>query len=166
MRRFFPIALVLLVPFAACSGDEDDAESREDFCDRWAASTCNDDVVSVCQAADVDACRLSQERFCLDLVPAVGFVDTRADACIDAVKEAYADTNLDADELDIVLRLGAPCDRLVRGPRTASESCMSRLDCVGPDGYDCVFKAGMAMGSCEKPVVAQPGRDCSEENAV
>jgi hypothetical protein len=165
MRRFFPLAFVLCIPFVACSG-EDEPESREDFCGRWATATCNDDVVSVCQASDVDACRLSQERFCLDLVPVMGFVDTRADACIDAVKAAYADTNLDAKELDTVLRLGAPCDRLVRGPRSATQSCMSRADCDGPEGYDCVFKGGDAAGSCQKPIVVQPGRDCSAENAV
>lgn len=99
-------------------------------------------------------------------MPEEGFVDTKADACIDAVKAAYADTNLDAAELDTVLRLGPPCDQLVRGPRAASESCMSRLDCDGVDGYDCVFKGGQTTGSCQQPLVVQPGRDCSADSAV
>lgn len=165
MRLFLPLIFILCIPFA-CSADSTKAETRESFCQRWGTAACNDDVVSVCQASNVDACRLSEERFCLGLVPEVGFVDTNADACIDAVKAAYADTNLDADELDTVLRLGPPCDQLVRGPRSASQSCMSRLDCDGPDGFDCVFKAGQSTGTCQQPFLVQPGRSCSADGAI
>jgi hypothetical protein len=104
--------------------------------------------------------------FCLDLVPSDGFVADKAGACIDAVRAAYSDADLTGEELDTVLRLAAPCDQLVRGPRRTGESCTSRLECDGADGYDCVFKAGEATGSCAQPIVVQPGRDCSAENAV
>src|SRR5690242_14446502 len=117
MRAFFCLSLLLVTPFIACSDAESAAENREDFCERWGAAACNDDVVSVCGATDAAACRLAQGRFCLDLVPETGFVDDRADACIDAVKAAYADSDLTAAELATVLRLGPPCDRLVKGPR-------------------------------------------------
>jgi hypothetical protein len=165
MRLLFSLPLLLCIPFA-CSDDSSQSETRENFCTRWGEAVCNDDVVSACQASNVDACRLSQERFCLDLVPSNGFVSDRADACIDAVKSAYSDADLSADELDTVLRLDAPCDQLVRGTRAAGESCMSRLDCNGPEGYDCVFKAGELTGNCEQPLVVQAGRDCSSDNAV
>ena len=165
MRAVFSLAFVLVLPFA-CSADSSKGETREDFCGRWGSAVCSDDVASTCGAANADACRLSQERFCLTLVPSNGFVADRADACISAVKSAYSDLDLTADELATVLRLAAPCDQLVRGPRGTGESCMSRLECDGPGGYDCVFKAGEASGRCEKPAVAQPGRDCSADNAV
>jgi hypothetical protein len=150
----------------ACSDDSSKSETREDFCGRWGDAVCNDGVVSACQATNADACRLGEERFCLTLVPANGFVADRADICIDAVKAAYSDADLTAKELDTVLRLAAPCDQLVRGPRAAGESCMTRLDCNGPEGYDCVFKGGETTGNCEKPALSQPGRDCSADNAV
>lgn len=164
MRWISPLVLVLSLPLA-CT-EEEPAQTREDFCDRWAAAACSAEVVSVCVAADTDACRLSQERECLALVPVSGFADDRADECIDAVGDAYADADLTASELDTVLRLGPPCDRLVRGPRATGETCTTRLDCNGPDGYDCVFKAGEQTGSCQLPALAQPGRDCSADNAI
>ncbi len=164
MRWLSPLLAVLLVPFA-CSEDEP-AQTREDFCDRWAAAACSEEVVSACVAENVDACRLSQERECLELVPATGFVDDRADECLDAVATAYADADLTASELDTVLRLGPPCDRLVRGPRATGEECTTRLDCDGPGGYDCVFKGGETNGSCQLPALTQAGRDCSADNAV
>src|SRR5688572_29251410 len=153
MRRFLfaPFVFLPFVPLA-CSEDEP-AETREGFCNRWAQAACSDDVVSACQAADVDACRLSQEEFCLDLVPEDGFVDDRADACINAVRGAYSDADLTAAELETVLRLGAPCDSLVRGPRGVGESCTSRLDCDAPAGFDCVFKGSDDTGTCQEPVV-------------
>jgi hypothetical protein len=165
MRLTFCLAFLICAPFAACS-EQSAAESREDFCKRWGAAACNDDVVQLCGASDTAACRLAQERSCLDRVPLTGFVDDRADACIDAVKSAYADSDLTASELDTVLRLGPPCDRLVKGPQASAEACTAPVDCDRPAGYDCVFKASDLTGSCQKPALVQPGRDCSADNAV
>lgn len=166
MKRFLLAALLPLTPLLSCSEDEPAPETREGFCDRWAEAACSGDVVSACQAADADACRLAQEGYCLDLVPQNGFVDDRADDCIDAVSDAYADADLTADELATVVRLGEPCDRLVRGPRGAGESCSSSLDCDGPAGFECVFKGSAANGTCQTPQVVDPGLDCSADNAV
>jgi hypothetical protein len=158
----------LLVPFApiACSADDPPPETREHFCDRWADAACNRDVVSFCQASSADDCRLSQERFCLSLVPASGFVDDHANDCIDAVGAAYGDADLTVSELETVLRLGAPCDQLVRGSRTEGGSCTSRFDCDAPGGFDCVFKGSEASGTCQLPETVSPGRDCAANNAV
>jgi hypothetical protein len=155
-----------LISLLSCSEDEPPAETRDGFCDRWADAACSAEVVSACQAADADACRLAQEEFCLDLVPANGFVDERADDCIDAVRAAYTDADLTADELSTVARLGEPCDRLVRGPRATGESCTSNLDCDGPTGAECVFKATSVNGTCQTPVSVDPGLDCSADDAV
>jgi len=151
---------------SACSAVQSSAESREDFCERWGDAACSEEFVSACVSPDADACKLGQQRLCLDLVPVTGFVDDRADACIDAVKKAYSDADLTATELDAVLRLGPPCDRLVRGPKATGESCTARLDCDAPGGYACVFKGNSVSGTCEKPVVVQPGRDCSAAGAT
>lgn len=166
MRRFLFAALLPFAPLLSCSEDDPPVETREGFCNRWAAAACSGDVVSACQAADADACRLAQEGFCLDLVPQNGFVDERANECIDAVGDAYADADLTAGELATVVRLGEPCDRLVRGPRGAGESCDANLDCDAPAGFECVFKGSAATGTCQIPAVVDPGLDCSADNAV
>lgn len=167
LRFLLPtLAFLPFVPLACGEDDEAPPETREQFCNRWAEAACSEDVVSACQAASADACRLAQEGFCLDLVPSGGFVPDQADACIDAVGNAYGDADLTASELNTVLRLGAPCDRLVRGPRGAAESCTSRLDCDAPAGYDCVFRGGAEAGTCQVPVDVEAGRDCSADNAV
>jgi hypothetical protein len=163
MRWMAPLVLVVALPLACA--EEEAAETREGFCDRWAVAACTQEVVSACVAED-DACRLSQERACLELVPTSGFVDERADECVDAVGAAYSDADLTASELETVLRLGAPCDRLVRGRSAAGETCATRLDCDGPGGYDCVLQGGDPTGTCQKPVLVQPGRDCSADSAV
>lgn len=159
---------LIFVPFVplACGDEDAPPETREEFCNRWAVAACSDEVVSACQAASTDACRLGQEGFCLELVPSGTFVPDQADACIGAVASAYSDADLAAEELNAVLRLGPPCDRLVRGPRAAAETCTSRRDCDAPAGYDCVFTVGAVMGTCQIPVSVEAGRDCSADNAV
>ena len=166
MRSLFLIVLGLPFLPLACSEDNP-VETREEFCNRWAQAACSEEVISVCQAASADACRLGQEDFCLQVVPTNGFVDDRANACIDAVGNAYADADLTAAELATVVRLQAPCDQLVRGSSAATESCTSRLDCDGPAGFDCVFKGSdTTTGSCQSPVIVEAGRDCSASSAV
>lgn len=124
------------------------------------------EAISACQAADASDCRASQITVCLDQLPSDGFVGTRADQCIDAVGAAYSDADLTASELKTVLRLAAPCDQLVRGPRAEGEACTSRLDCNAPDGFDCVFKGDDAAGTCQVPTQVGAGLDCSAADAV
>jgi len=152
---------------AACSSsDDDEPETLGDFCVRWARAACSEEVVSVCQAADDDACRASQVAFCLDALPEAGFSGAKADQCIDAVEAAYDDADISAVESQTVLRFGAPCDQLVRGPSAEGEECQERSDCDAPSGFDCVFKGDNARGSCQLPETIGAGRDCSAANAV
>jgi hypothetical protein len=120
----------------------------------------------VCQAADVNDCQASQIAFCLDLIPATGFSGAKATQCTDAVGAAYSDADLTAAELKTVLLLAAPCDQLVRGPRTQGEVCSSRLECDAPGGFDCVFKDDDSTGTCQLPTRVGPGLDCSAPSAV
>lgn len=163
MRKYF--FLPFLVLFGGCGSDDDPGLTRASFCSRWAKAACTEQTVDACQASDAAACQNAQEDFCLDLV--VGeFVDDQADACLTAVGRAYRDANLTNDELRAVLRLGPPCDRLLRGPKDAGESCSQDRDCDTPGGYKCVRKGDAAMGACEIPEEVGAGRSCEAAQQV
>jgi len=163
MRNILAASLVLVL---GCSSEDSPTETPSSFCNKWAEAACSSETVSVCGAADVDQCRGSQIASCLDRVPTAGFSGSTAGACLEAVRSAYADADLTATELETVLRLGAPCDRLVAGPREEGELCSSRADCNAPDGFDCVFKGNEVMGTCQVPRPVGAGLDCSDDNAV
>lgn len=151
---------------ASCSGDDEKSPlTRGEFCSNWGENACSEETVSVCQATDVDACRASQESFCLELVPR-DFVPDQADACLKAVTAAYKDGDLEDDELEIVLRLGGPCDKLVSGPRAEGESCEATSDCDAAHDFECIFKADEAAGSCQLPNEIEAGFDCSKPEDV
>jgi hypothetical protein len=166
--RIFPafLALSASVAFAACSSDDEVPDTPRRFCERWAAAACSGEVISACQAADADDCQASQIVFCLDRLPATRFSGARAAECIDAVEAAYDDADITADEMPIVLRFAAPCDRLVSGPRGQGEACNSPSDCDAPEGLDCVFKNDPDEGTCQVPETVGAGQDCSAVNAV
>lgn len=152
---------------AGCSSADKESAgmTREQFCQQWAEAACSTEVVSVCQAASVDACRLSQQGFCEDLVPAE-FAPDQAGACLSAVKAAYQDADLTSTELLTVLRLGKPCDKLVRGPNKEGESCNSTLDCDAPSGFECVIKGSDTRGTCQKPVAKGAGLSCAAADQI
>lgn len=150
----------------ACSSDESSPQTVSSFCEQWAEGACSDQVVSACQAAEASDCQASQIAFCLDLVPSEGFAGSQAGQCLDAVRAAYTDADLTADELETVLRLEAPCDRLISGPGARGATCTSRLDCDAPEGFDCVFKGNDATGTCQVPTPVAAGLDCSGDSAV
>jgi hypothetical protein len=82
------------------------------------------------------------------------------EACIGAVKAAYADADLKSDELATVLRLAGPCASIIRGPEAVGESCDTDRDCDASAGFTCV-RAVDRQGTCQKAEVTQGGRDCS-----
>jgi len=143
----------------SCGEDDKPPRSREQFCRSWAEAACSTDVVDVCQAADREACIDSQDEFCHDLVPE-DFADSNGDECIEAVKAAYRDADLDEDELLIVLRLGEPCNELVVGPSEEGDSCTENTDCDASAGLECVRKADSDKGTCQVPMEVGGGRDC------
>lgn len=145
---------------SACTGDKE-PRTREQFCRDWAAAACSEETVSACQASNAEECRQSQEDFCRDLVPKEGFSDVYGDECIDAVSAAYEDADLRAAEIATVLRLGAPCDKLIVGVKERGESCAADGDCDAPGGYVCVMKSDKKTGTCEIPQEVGAGRDCS-----
>src|SRR5690242_9311890 len=106
------ILMVGLLFTFACGGEDEKPRNQEEFCQDWAAAACSKEVLKVCQAKDAAACHDSQEAFCRDLVPE-DFSDEAGDDCIDAVKDAYKDGDLEGDELSTVLKLGPPCNELL-----------------------------------------------------
>lgn len=143
-----------------CGEDKKPPRSREAFCRDWAAAACSKDVLSVCQAESAETCHDSQVAFCKTLLPD-DFADVMGDECIEAVKDAYKDADLKASELAVVLRLAAPCDQLVVGPKEENESCKDRSDCDTSLGLECVRKAGEDEGKCEIPEQVGAGRSCA-----
>src|SRR4029077_16765067 len=104
--------------------------------------------------------------FCRSLVPDASFSDAHADACLGAVSDAYADASLRDEELATVLRLGAPCDQLLTGPKDRGESCTTRRDCDASSGFDCLKKGDASKGTCQIPEEVGGGRDCSAAQKV
>jgi hypothetical protein len=150
----------------ACSSDESSPQTASSFCEQWAERACSSQVVSACQAANASACQGTQIAFCLDLLPSTGFAGSQAEQCLNAVRSAYSDADLTADELGTVLRLEAPCDRLISGPGIEGATCTSRLDCDAPEGFDCVFRDDDTTGTCQVPTQVGAGLDCRADNAV
>jgi hypothetical protein len=144
----------------ACGEDDEEPRSQEEFCQDWAKAACSEEVVSVCQSEGADECRQSQEDFCRKLVPEDTFSDAKGQACIDAVADAYEDGDLKGEELAVVLKLAAPCDRIIQGPKEAGDSCTKRSECDASAGYECVKKADKETGSCQLPEVVAAGKDC------
>jgi hypothetical protein len=163
--RYFALGMFLLL-LAACSDDDDTKDrTREEFCRDWAEAACSEEAVSACQATDAEDCRQSQEDFCRDLVPA-DFSDEQGQACIDAVGDAYEDGDLEGDELATVLKLGPPCDKIIRGDQGRGEECDSTRDCDAAAGFECVRKSDSEEGTCQIPERIGDGRDCSAAQAT
>lgn len=143
----------------SCMEDEASPRTRAEFCRDWASAACNEEIVSVCQAADAEACRQAQEDFCRSIVPDT-FVDDHGQECLEAVADAYSDGDLSADELITVRALGAPCDQLSGGSRDEGETCVDHADCDTAAGFACVVKANRMTKTCQMPELVDPGERC------
>jgi hypothetical protein len=169
MRRISALLLLALVP--ACSAKKDGTGTNvadlAAFCSEWATRACNDTVVGSCSATSPGACIQAQQTFCESLVPAAKYSSKNADACLDAVREAYSDGQLTADERNVVLRLGAPCDKVVSGKGAKEAACTQDSDCNRDDDLACVKKYD-GSGQCEvpNPTAVMGGNDCSAPDAV
>lgn len=173
MPRFSRLFVFSLLATSGCSGSEIGPGTQMDplatvggFCQMWAEAACNDDVVDACAASDVAACVDSQSDFCESLVPAQAYVKDNAMDCLGAVKNAYKDADLSSEELAVVRRLAAPCDRLFRGPEERGDACAADRDCDTVAGFRCVVKGDGDEGSCEEPVSVAGGRSCERAEQV
>jgi hypothetical protein len=161
LYRFISVVCAIAAPAALCLAGcekEDDPLTREGFCEQWASAVCGSEVTSVCQTS-LAQCQASQADSCRDWLPA-DFQDEGVDACLKAVSGAYADADLNAAELDVVWRLGAPCNGIVVAG-AGGDSCERDADCSGSAGLTCVLK-DRAAGTCERAEVVEAGFACDE----
>jgi hypothetical protein len=142
---------------------EDDAPDplarRTGFCEAWAHNACQPLVVEDCNTSAED-CEATQSDFCLSIIPENYYSSKHATECLGAVKAAYKDGDLTAAELSIVIKLGAPCDKLSKGTSQDGESCEKNDDCDTAGGFTCVIKLGAASGTCAEPQEVGPGEAC------
>jgi hypothetical protein len=160
--------LALSLPLA-CGVDEetppDPLATRAGFCKSWGENACQQNVVDNCNAPSIDDCVDTQTDFCLGVVPERYSVK-HASECLNALKAAYKDAVLSADDIKVVIKLAAPCDKLSTGTSIAGEDCSTHDECNTADGFECVIKADATEGSCEKPTVVGGGKSCSAAAAV
>ncbi|HVR20008.1 MAG TPA: hypothetical protein VMS65_09930 [Polyangiaceae bacterium] len=171
MKRLF-FTLFFVSSVIGCSGsqpgpgaDENSLKTEAAFCTAWAKAACNDDVVAACNAMSETDCIDSQQQACRAIVP-TGYDSKYAEDCVEAVRDAYEDAELTAEELETLLRLGGACKVLIDGGQQEGDECASTIDCDGVSGFECVIKAGQTLGMCEIPVPAGGGDSCLEPEVV
>lgn len=164
----FVLPWLVLALVAACSSSKSRSGNaygtEEQFCQAWGKAACNSSVVSACAAASVESCVEKQATFCLGLVPP-NYASKNAKTCIDKVKAAYSDAKLTADEMLIVRDLGAPCDKLNKGPKQLGESCVASDECDSLQDLVCIIKPG-SDGSCQVPKEVGGGFSCKAPDEV
>lgn len=169
----FSFVLCFLLGTGGCSSTEmepDPNATVSGFCGNWAKAACSDSVVLACSGADkvdaalTDHCVLSQRDYCETLLPPKGYSSQFATQCLNAVKAAYSDGKLDADEIATVRHRGAPCNHLIKGAQAAGDLCGSDDECDTLKNYLCVFKSG--EGRCQIPTLVDAGKSCSALGAT
>lgn len=156
--RWALVCALLSPGMLAVAGCQGEPLEREGFCERWGSAACTSEVISVCQTT-ASSCQASQAASCRDWLPS-DFQDVGVGECLDAVRAAYEDADLDADELDVVWRLGAPCNRIVVAGESG-DACQRDDDCSRSAGLTCVFK-DEASGTCQRAELVEAGFSCSE----
>jgi hypothetical protein len=167
-----PLIAVLLLGLSlplGCTVEEDPPPDPlatvQGFCQAWAESACQPDVVKFCNAKSAEACQVTQSEFCRGIMPS-NYTSQRAGDCLTAVKNAYADATLEGEEIPIVLRLAAPCDKLSKGTRTSGQSCDDDSECDTAGGFSCIRKLGATTGVCAEPEEAAAGDACDGPTLV
>lgn len=169
MRRLIALPAVAVVAIACAAPviEPDSATqyaSLGSFCDARARAECNPQVVSHCGGKDANACVQKVSAACLSSAPqGATYQPVHAQACIDAVKDAYATATLTKDALS---KVDAACAALWSGPGAARAPCGVDLDCSSKDGLVCIVPLGESGGKCLKPNVVAGAGSCAGEADV
>ena len=154
--------LALTLPLG-CTVEEDTPPNPlatpSGFCKAWAENACQPLVLEDCNTPAPEDCQGTQSEFCLDIIPRA-YSSEHAKECLAAVKAAYKDGDLTAEELAVVIKLAAPCDQLSKGIATDGESCEKNDDCNTADGFSCIIKLGASEGTCAEPEEVAAGEAC------
>jgi hypothetical protein len=168
-----PLLVLSLLAFSlpfGCKVEEDTPPDplakASGFCDAWAKNACQADVLMYCNAPEAADCESTQSDFCRGIVPENYTSSKYASECLKAVKAAYKDATLTAAEIDIVIKLGAPCDKLSKGSSADGEACEKNDDCNTAGGFGCIIKADETEGTCGKPEEVGPGEACDGPTQV
>ena len=172
-RLEFGFIFLCLAGTFGCSSTENAVDPNatvSGFCANWAKAACSNETVLACSGAAkvdanlTDACVTSQRIFCERLVPSKGYGSLKASQCLSAVRDAYRDARLTAQEVETVRHLGEPCNHLIKGPQRQAESCTQDQDCDTLHDYLCVVKGG--RGSCQVPSLVANGTSCAAPDSA
>lgn len=140
--------------------------SESSFCQAVAEAVCNENVVEACYgssqaslADDTQSCREQYARQPNCNPAGFDYHSAGAEACIAAMKDAYADSKLTAADLTAVADACLPV--FSKGGPVGS-LCDIDSDCDGALGLRCVIKPGQ-IGSCQDPETIGPGLSCVGE---
>lgn len=141
--------------FAGCGGEDeppDPLATRDGFCLEWAKRACNDEVVDACAATGPEACQEAQAAHCESLISSSAYDRSAARECLDAVRTALTEAELDADGAAVVLRGEGACDFV----------------CVEDEDGECVEATVVGGGEeCSSPAtVCDAGYYCDGENCI
>jgi len=133
------------------------------FCKALAEAVCNSNVVGACYGSsdaslpdDTTSCREQYARAANCNPGSFDYHSTGAEACIGAMKKAYADAKLTVEDRDAMADACLPV--FSRGGPVGSP-CDIDSDCDGAATLRCVVKPGQA-GSCQEPELIGPGLSC------
>ncbi len=140
-RATILLAVLLSSLSVGCGGDDppDPLATRSGFCAEWAKRACNDEVVDACAAKDAETCREAQVDHCESLVSTSAYNRSLARGCLDAVRSALAEGELDADGAALVLRGEGACS----------------FSCIEGDDGDCI-----------EPTIVGGGEECSDSDTL
>lgn len=171
MSRAAVGGLFLIGLLSACGGRETEESkpffkypTEASFCEKLAATECNESVVKACYgsdatslAEDTTACAAARAGKCN---PAkLPYHPEPAEACIEARNKALLDGVWTHEELDSVEVACLPVFSK-EGPDGAV--CQSNGDCDSVAGLACIVKLGKIQGVCGVPMAVGGGEDCSD----
>jgi hypothetical protein len=167
-RLTFLLALCSLSLLPACGDDagENKLKKIDGFCESWATRACSEDMELQCGADTEADCENAQKEFCLDTVGREKYSGVGAEECLDAVRDAYLDGRLSAEERDVVLYLKGECDQIQSGTGEEDDACKTDSDCQRVNGFACVMPQGETSGSCQIPTNVSGGRSCKDPKSV
>jgi hypothetical protein len=134
------------------------------YCVGRARAECNATVVSKCGSAGEASCVTKRQYSICNAAQAGTYRPQAADACIAAVKAAYADAQLnEADQKS----MDAACLKVFGGTGGVGAPCTDLTTCTLDQSLSCVVPNGSTTGgTCQKPVTKPGGDPCSAPDAV
>jgi hypothetical protein len=164
------LAFALLGLLACSSKDEETGvnplSTVDGFCTDFANAACLSDVVARC-GTSMEACLGKQKAYCVSELPrhadsTKALIVAKVQACINAVRAAYTDTVLTAEEYETVRHFANACSGLqdpnpttgttVYYNRSAGQSCVPGDVCQPGnycDGAHCIERPGVGGECCE-----------------